>query len=190
MHFQNTELLLYGCAAAVAISILPMPYSYYMFIRVAAVAALGVVAYTAITTRSWPTLALSLCGALAMNPFIPLHLSKEAWACVDGAVAAYIAVVTRQIATRFSHYSKPELSVGAVATTIGFSVLLGLFAGVGIAVIVAMFLIPLKWLGLHISGQFLNPLAYGAATAAATAVLSGHAYYTGSSSPPQQAAKV
>jgi hypothetical protein len=187
MRLQNTEVLLYGCAAAIAIGLLPMPYSYYMFIRVAAVAAFSVVAYIAVTTRSWSTLALSLCGALVMNPFLPLHLSKETWACIDGAVAAYIAVITRNIATRFPHYSKPELSVGAVAAAIGLSVLLGLFAGVGLAVIAAMVVIPLKWLGLYISGQFLNPLAYGAATAAVIAVLSGHAYYTGSSSRPQQA---
>jgi len=183
---QGTGALLYCCAGVVAIGLLPMPYGYYMLLRFAALISFSVVAYTAFATRSWSTLVVSLGAALVMNPFFPLHLSKESWACLDGAAAAYLAVVAKQVTTGFSNYGPPELSVEAFARTLGFSVLLGLFAGVGLTVVVGVVAIPLKWLGLSISGKFMNPLAYGAATAAAVAVLSGHAYYSGASSRAQR----
>ena len=176
---QGANLLLHGCAATIALGVLPLPYGYYMLLRLVAAAAFAAVAYVAIVTRSWPTLAVSLFAMSVLNPIVPLHLSKDAWACIDGGAAAYLAVVAKHVTARFSNYGPPEHTAEAIAKALGFSVLLGLFAGVGLTVVVGIVVIPLKWLGLSISGKFMNPLAYGAATAAAVAVLSGYAYHSG-----------
>lgn len=170
---------LIGCAILLALGILPLPYGYYSLLRLTALVAFGVVAYVAVATRSWPTLAISVSAAMVFNPFVPIRLPNDAWACIDAGAAAYLAVVASHLVSGFSKYSFPDQSVEAVARTLGFALLLGLFAGVGVAVAAGMVVIPLKWFGLAISSKFMNPLAYGAATAAAVAVVTGHAYHSG-----------
>jgi len=175
-----TRTALYGCAMALAIGLLPLPYAYYTFLRFAAVAAFLMVGYVAATSRSWATLVIAVCAVLIFNPVVPLRMPKDAWACVDDAAAAYLAIIASHIATGFASYGPPERTVEAIAKVVGFAVLLGLLAGVGLTVTVAMVVIPLKWIGMPISGKFMNFLGYGAACAAAAAVLAGHAYHSGS----------
>jgi len=175
----RADLLLYACSAALALGVLPLPYGYFMLLRVTALLAFAYTAYVAFTTRAWPTVVVSVLAMLIFNPVVPLRLSKDVWACIDAGAAAYLAVVTKQIAARFSAYGPPDRTLEAIAKMFGFAVLFGLFAGVGIAVLAGIILIPLKWLGLSISGKFLNPVAYGAASAAAVAVLAGYGYYSG-----------
>jgi hypothetical protein len=145
---SSMRIALYGCAVALGLGVLPLPYGYYGFLRVAAIVAFMVVGYVAVTTRSWPTLVVAICAVLVFNPAVPLRMPKEAWACVDAAASAYLAIVASQVVTGFSAYGPPERTVEAIARVLGFAILLGLFAGVGFTVVAAVIVIPLKWLGV------------------------------------------
>jgi hypothetical protein len=163
----------------IAVGVLPLPYGYYGFLRFIAVLAFAYSAFVAFTTRSWATLVLASLGVLVFNPVIPLRLSKDAWACVDAASAAYLAILAKHVQTQFSQFSPPEITIEAVAKMLGFSVLLALSGGVGVAVLAGIVFIPLRWLGLEISAKFLNPVAYASASAIAVAVLAGYGYHSG-----------
>jgi hypothetical protein len=182
---MNTEsspairTVLYAAAVVIAVGILPLPYGYYGFLRVIAALAFAYSAYVAFSTRSWTTLVLSAVAVLVFNPVVPLRPAKEAWACIDAASAAYLAVLAKHVQTQFATYGAPERTVEAIAKMLGFSVLLALFGGVGVAVLAGIVIIPLRWLGLEISGKFLNPIAYAAASAVAVAVLAGYGYHSG-----------
>jgi hypothetical protein len=170
---------LYASAVVIAVGVLPLPYSYYGFLRVIAVLAFAYSAYVAFTTRSWATLVLTALAVLIFNPVVPLRLPKDAWACLDAASATYLAILAKHVQTQFVTYGPPERTVEAIAKMLGFSVLLALFGGVGVAVLAGIIIIPLRWLGLEISGKFLNPIAYASASAIAVAVLAGYGYHSG-----------
>ena len=62
------------------IALLPMPYGYYIFLRIAVTGLGGITAYLNFISgkRDW---VLWSCVAVAIlfNPFIPIHLTKEIW---------------------------------------------------------------------------------------------------------------
>ena len=173
------RVVLYAAAAVIDVGVLPLPYGYYRFLRVIAVLAFAYAAYVAFSTRSWVTLALAIVAVLVFNPVVPLHLPKDAWACIDAASAAYLAILAKHVQTQFSTYGPPERTVETIAKMLGFSLLLALFGSVGVAVLAGIVIIPLRWLGLEISGRFLNPIAYASACAIAVAVLAGYGYHSG-----------
>ena len=174
-----TRVVLYAAAVVIALGVLPLPYSYYGFLRLVAVLAFAYSAYVAFTTRSWATLSIAVLAAVVFNPAVPLRLPKDAWACMDAAAAAYLAILAKHVQTKFSTYGPPERTFEAIARMLGFSVLLALFGGVGVAVLAGIVIIPLRWLGVEISGKFLNPIAYASASAVAIAVLAGYGYHSG-----------
>lgn len=174
--------VLYGSAALIALGILPLPYSFYGVLRVVATLALAYCAAVAFHTKAWPTLGVTVALAFVFNPVVPVHLPKELWACIDGGTSAYLAVIASHIQSRFRTFGAPEIDPSALARVVGFAALLGLIGGVGVSVLAGILVIPLKWLGAVASGEFLNPLGYGAACAAAAAVLTGHAYHSGAKS--------
>jgi hypothetical protein len=170
---------LYAAAVVIAVGVLPLPYGYYGFLRVIAVLAFAYSAYVAFNTRSWATLFLAALAVVVFNPIVPLRLPKDAWACIDATSAAYLAILAKHVQMQFAAYGPPERTVESIAKMLGFSVLLALFGGVGVAVLAGIVIIPLRWLGLEISGKFLNPIAYAAASAVAVAVLAGYGYHSG-----------
>lgn len=176
-----TRDVLYAAAVVIAVGVLPLPFGYYGFLRFVAVLAFIYAAFVAFSTRSWVTLLFAALAVLVFNPVVPLRLPKDAWACIDAASAAYLAILAKHLATRFAAYGPPEMTVEAIAKMLGFSVLLALFSGVGVAVLAGILMIPLRWLGLELSGKVLNPIAYATASAVAVAVLAGYGYHSGES---------
>jgi hypothetical protein len=171
--------VLYAAAIAIAVGVLPLPYGYYSLLRVVAVLAFAYCAYVALGTRSWATLVLVALAVVVFNPVIPLHLPKDVWACIDATAATYLAILAKHVQTQFSSYAPPERTVEVIAKMLGFAVLLALLGGVGITVLAGVVIIPLRCLGLEVSGRFLNPIAYASASAAAVAVLAGYCYHSG-----------
>ena len=68
-------------------ALLPLPYGYYQFLRIAIVIASGLVAYTAFSDgrQGWAIGFGAIC--ILFNPLIPIHLSKSMWAPIDIFIA-------------------------------------------------------------------------------------------------------
>jgi hypothetical protein len=84
-----TALLFLGAA--------PLPYGYYMLLRLAA---FGFFIWAALITYEKQSQYLPwVFGLLALlfNPIIKIHLPKELWAAVDIASAIFILVVRKKL---------------------------------------------------------------------------------------------
>ena len=69
------------------VALLPLPYGYYQFLRIAITIASGLVAYSCFSEgkQGWAVGFGAIC--ILFNPIIPVHLSKSMWAPIDVAVA-------------------------------------------------------------------------------------------------------
>lgn len=89
--------VIYICAAMLFIGAAPLPYGYYMLLRLVAC---GVFAFAAFVSfdRKHKTLPW-VFGLLALlfNPIIKVHLPKEAWAFVDVAAAILLLVSAKAV---------------------------------------------------------------------------------------------
>ena len=77
-------------AALLFIAVLPLPYAYYEFLRVAV--CLGVIY---IIIKGWslldsPQRAVLIVMAVLFNPFSPIYLSKIIWVLIDGVAGIYL----------------------------------------------------------------------------------------------------
>ena len=88
----SSNLLVVGIAA-LAIALLPLPYGYYMLLRVVMCGLFSYLAYV-----SWQsgeqefTWVLGITAAI-YNPFIPLHLGREIWVLVNIATIGLLGYV-------------------------------------------------------------------------------------------------
>lgn len=77
--------------AALLLCLLPMPYGYYMLVRVAAMVAFGMMARACVREgRTGPAWAC-LAAVVLFQPFVKIPLGRPLWACVDVAAALFIA---------------------------------------------------------------------------------------------------
>lgn len=84
------------------IAVLPLPYGYYLFLRVAVFAA---AIWLALTIDEMIKLKAPLwIVALLFNPFFPVHLSKAGWLPIDLAAAFLFFLASREK----QHGSKPS----------------------------------------------------------------------------------
>ena len=76
-------------AGLLFLALVPMPYGYYQFIRIAVSIAAGVIAYTSFNDgkQGWAIIFGGIC--VLFNPIFPIYLSREIWAPID-IVAALI----------------------------------------------------------------------------------------------------
>ena len=88
--------LIFGSMVALGIALLPMPYAYYMLLRIGIC---GVFAYLAF--NAWQagdqnfTWILGITAAI-YNPFVPLHLGRELWTVINlGTIGLLWLVNTR-----------------------------------------------------------------------------------------------
>jgi hypothetical protein len=84
------NLFVFG-VAALALALLPLPYGYYLLLRVVMCGLFSYLAYL-----SWQSRGQGLtwvCGAIAVtyNPFVPLHLGREVWVLVNIATIGVLA---------------------------------------------------------------------------------------------------
>ena len=90
---------IYAAAALLFIGAFPLPYGFYMVLRVVGC---GIFIWAAIVAsgRHAKTLPWVYGGlAVIFNPLIKVHLPKEAWAAVDVAAAVLLLVTAKHIKT-------------------------------------------------------------------------------------------
>ena len=75
--------ILIACIFGLAIALLPLPYAYYMLLRVAI---FGISAYLAVAAfssgRTGLAWALAI-NALVYNPVFPVHMTKDGWTIIN-----------------------------------------------------------------------------------------------------------
>lgn len=81
-------------AAALLLALLPLPYGFYTFLRLAVCGAAALLAYREWAAGGTVTVWMVVLGALALlfNPLVPVHLSREAWAPIDVGAALLFVV--------------------------------------------------------------------------------------------------
>lgn len=178
------ELLFYVVAVALVVGAFPLPYGYYMLLRVAACAAFGYAAFLAYKSKAWPTLAILALAAVAFNPLVTMRLSKGIWAAVDMSAGAYLAIVAKHLVSRFAWYQLPDKDISAIGKIICFGVVFGLIGSIGLALLLGVLTIPLKWLGLFASAEALNTVLLAVFAGIFVAVVTSYAYPSGS--PPRE----
>ena len=75
--------LLIGCIAMLGLALLPLPYAYYMLLRVVI---FGVSAYLAVAAFSADKTELAwmlAINALIYNPVFPVHMTKDVWMIIN-----------------------------------------------------------------------------------------------------------
>mgnify|MGYP001256845709 FL=1 len=85
--------LIVGSMIALGLALLPLPYAYYMLLRVGMCGVCAYLAYTA-SQSSEQSLAWALgITAVIYNPFAPLHLGREVWTLINLATIALLFYV-------------------------------------------------------------------------------------------------
>jgi hypothetical protein len=74
------------------LAVLPLPYGFYQFLRIAVAVSSGFIAFTAFSNskHGWAISFGAVC--ILFNPLIPVHLSKGVWAPIDVAVAVFFLI--------------------------------------------------------------------------------------------------
>lgn len=88
---------IYIISALLFLGAAPLPYGYYMLLRIAAC---GFFIWAAVITYEKQSQYLPwVFGLLALlfNPIIKIHLPKELWAAIDIASAIFILVVRKKL---------------------------------------------------------------------------------------------
>lgn len=91
--------VIYICAVMLFVGAAPMPYGYYMLLRLVA---FGVFAFAAYVTYDRKSKALPwVYGfmALVFNPIIKIHFPKEMWAVVDVAAGVLLLATAKAVKT-------------------------------------------------------------------------------------------
>lgn len=89
------KLIWYIPAGMLVVAVLPLPYGYFMFLRLAITAAAAYVAYENFN-KDIPVWGIVFVGvALLFNPFYTIHFDKALWAVIDIVVAALFFINSR-----------------------------------------------------------------------------------------------
>ena len=87
--------VLAGCIVFLGLALLPLPYAYYMLLRVAI---FGISAYLAVAAfssgRTGLTWALAI-NALVYNPVFPVHMTKDGWTIINLLTIGLLSYVYR-----------------------------------------------------------------------------------------------
>mgnify|MGYP006130431891 CR=1 FL=1 len=90
------KLVWYIPAGMLAMAVLPLPYGYYMFLRLAVTAAAAYVAYKNFN-KNIPIWGIVFIGvALLFNPLYTVHFDKALWVLIDITAAALFFINSKQ----------------------------------------------------------------------------------------------
>ena len=83
-------------AALIGLAILPLPYGYYTFLRIAIT---GISAYLVYLRKDNKDKSFYVIIAIAIlfNPLIPIHLPREVWIPIDIILAIYFFIIGRNL---------------------------------------------------------------------------------------------
>ena len=89
--------VIYICAAMLCIGAAPLPYGYYMLLRLVAFGVFAYAAYVAYEKKSKALPWVYGFMALVFNPIVKIHFPKEMWAVVDIAAGLLLLAMAKQV---------------------------------------------------------------------------------------------
>lgn len=82
-------------AGMLLLALMPLPYGYYLLLRLVVCIAAGMVAFFAFSSVPrihWRIVTFGMI-ALLFNPFVRIHLTRELWAPIDVIVAILFLII-------------------------------------------------------------------------------------------------
>lgn len=89
--------VIYICSAMLFIGAAPLPYGYYMLLRLVAFGVFAYAAYVAYEKKSKTLPWVYGFMALVFNPIVKIHFPKEMWAVVDIAAGLLLLATAKQV---------------------------------------------------------------------------------------------
>ena len=77
------QRILIGSMIVLGVALLPLPYAYYMLLRVGMCGVFAYLAYTAHQSNEQGLTWILGITAVIYNPFAPLHLGREVWTVMN-----------------------------------------------------------------------------------------------------------
>ena len=77
------QRILVGSMVALGVALLPLPYAYYMLLRLGMCGVFAYLAYTASQSNEQGLAWVLGITAVIYNPFAPLHLGREVWTVIN-----------------------------------------------------------------------------------------------------------
>ena len=75
--------ILIACIVMLAIALLPLPYAYYMLLRVVIFGASAYLAVAAFSEDKTELAWVLAINALIYNPILPVHMTKDGWTIIN-----------------------------------------------------------------------------------------------------------
>jgi hypothetical protein len=91
------KALIYITAGFLFVGVLPLPYGYYMLLRLIACGVFAWAAYIAFERKDDVLPWVFIVLAIVFNPIIKIHFPKEFWVALDIGSAIFILVVKPKI---------------------------------------------------------------------------------------------
>ena len=91
------QRILVGSMVALGVALLPLPYAYYMLLRVGMCGVFAYLAYTASQSNEQGLAWVLGITAVIYNPFAPLHLGREVWTVINLATIGLLFFVKARV---------------------------------------------------------------------------------------------
>ena len=91
------QRILVGSIVALGVALLPLPYAYYMLLRVGMCGVFAYLAYTASQSNEQGLVWVLGITAVIYNPFAPLHLGREVWTVINLATIGLLFFVKARV---------------------------------------------------------------------------------------------
>lgn len=89
--------VIYICAAMLLVGAAPLPYGYYMLLRLVACGIFTFAAFVAVDRKHQVLPWIYGFMALIFNPIIKIHFPKEIWIVIDVAAGVLLLVTAKAI---------------------------------------------------------------------------------------------
>ena len=95
------RLFLYMVSAMLLLAITQMPYGFYQLLRLVTVVAFFTIAFREFQRIGWNIwVTIAIIGALAINPIMPIRLSKGLWQIINLLMAMAVGLYTYRFPNR------------------------------------------------------------------------------------------
>lgn len=91
------QVVLYGCAAILLIGTAPLPYGFYMLLRLVACGTFIWASITAHSRKMRVLMWVFALTALLFNPVFKIHLQKHEWAVIDIAAGLLLLITAKRL---------------------------------------------------------------------------------------------
>ncbi|MDA7583896.1 hypothetical protein N8739_01470 [Luminiphilus sp.] len=109
---MTKKQLMYLGIGAVTFALLPLPYGYYMLLRVFMCGLLAYLAYSAIEQGHTPIAWLCGIAAVIYNPIVPAHLGREVWSIINIGTIGLLGYTSHSFSISANALEKAEESQG------------------------------------------------------------------------------